>query len=205
MDINTRLEDEIIFAKRPMAKKVITTLNNKGIYTVADFINCSIEQLSNNLYAKKQFRAFQKILRCKYLGEPLPPDITLSKEYPSKERIRMNLNKDMMNLGFGEYNFNHVAETILIQNGTCKIIDIIFRLNEKFDYLKEFYIQYYNTEVKNGIDDVHVITSEKNNLVELKRELENLLNQRKILDKRISFLLDQINSITESRPRNTRK
>ena len=47
MDINTRLENEVLFdSQSSKGKNRIIALNEKGIFTVEDFINCDITNIT---------------------------------------------------------------------------------------------------------------------------------------------------------------
>ena len=204
MDLKTRLEDESIFAKKYQAGMTIKTLNEKGIFTVEDFINCDIAKVIHSS-SRKQLFAFQKILKYKYLGEPLAMDIILEKEYPDEIIIDRDLKRDIIKLGFGSYGFYSLAKEILNKKGSCKMIDIILRLDDKFDFLKEFYIEYYNTQIlKENVEEAPV-ESDKNSLDTLKNELVGLLNQRNALDTKIASLLEQINTLEGGKTNNARK
>lgn len=207
MDLKTKLCDESIFSERPYGIGITNRLVVKGIHTVEDFINCDIHQMSGSPGTQKQFRAFQKILRYKYLDEPLTTDILLEKEYNNEEKIEFALRKDMIKLGFSEYCFNGLAKEILDKNGSCKMIDIISSLDEKFDYLKDFYVAYYNTQKRkeNENKEEESIDNDKKSLDTLKNELVCLLNQRNELDTKISSLLEQINTRQGGKTNNARK
>lgn len=204
MDLKTRLENELIFAKIPHANLVISGFNEKGIFTVEDFINYDIEQIKS-YSMRKQYSAFQKILKYKYLGESFTMDIILEREYNDEAQIFCNLYRDITKLGFGNYHFELLAKEILNKKGSCKMIDIISKMSEKFDYLKKFYIEYYDTQMKKENIEKVSVDSDKKSLDTLKNELVSLLNQRNILDTRIALLLEQINTLEGGKTNNARK
>ena len=84
MDINTRLENEDLFdSQSSKGKNRIIALNEKGIFTVEDFINCDINNITKTSYIRSHYIAIQYALRYKYKGEPLVTD----DELHSQERI----------------------------------------------------------------------------------------------------------------------
>ena len=204
MDLKTRLENELIFAKIPHANLVISGFNEKGIFTVEDFINYDIEQIKS-YSTRKRYSAFQKILKYKYLGEPFTMDIILEREYNDEAQIFCNLYRDTTKLGFGDYHFELLAKEILNKKGSCKMIDIISIMSEKFDFLKKFYIEYYDSQMKKENIEKVSIDSDKKSLNTLKNELVSLLNQRNILDTKIALLLEQINTLEGGKTNNARK
>ncbi len=194
MDIKTRLNEETIFNKKPKGNLTITSLNKKGIFTVEDFINCNVNNITKDINRKIQFKAFQDILKYKYLNIPLNNDILLEKEY-TKTFQKTQLKKDTITLGFGEYSFSKLTEMILEKQSTCKMIDIITNLDNRHSYLRDFYIKYYENNLKN-IEKSQEISN--NNDIEklniLKDKLIILINKRNELDKEIISLLEQINN-----------
>lgn len=209
MDIKTRLEEEDIFAKRKKPAPVIDSLNKRGIYTVEDYINYDVEQNFYDSVRRKEFRAFQKILRYKYLGEPLLLDVILEKEISNEtENIRkfhQDVERNLMILGFN-FPGGLYAKKMIAQTGSCKIIDIILNdAPERYDFLKDFYIEYYNTKIKKENKEEIPVESDKGSLDTLKSELVSLLNQRNSLDTKISLLLEQINTLEGGKTNNARK
>lgn len=209
IDLNQiKLEDEIIFSKKPSGKLTITALNKKGIFTIENFINSDINQITSDSNRKKQFRAFQKILRYKYLGEPLTIDVILDREYKNEQEINLSLHDDMIGLGFGNYFWGNFPTEILAKKGSCKMRDVILYIHgrdEHFSFLTNFYVEYYNTQMKKDEKEEHIIENDKESLSTLKDELVTLLNQRNALDLKISTILEKINTLKGEKDLNARK
>lgn len=99
MDLKTELSKESIFIEKSQSVITINNLNKKGIYTIEDFINNDVEKITKTPTTRKTYRAIQKILRYKYLGEPLVLDIILDKEYDAKTS-KNQITNDLVTLGF---------------------------------------------------------------------------------------------------------
>ena len=212
MNLKTKLSDESIFYKKVQSNIAINRLNSKGIHTVEDFINGDVEKMTTSPRTRKVFRALQKILRYKYLNEPLILDIILEKEYDDKT-LECQLSKDLASLGFEVYHPEELAKKYLKKHGTCKMIDLlltktIFDVYDTYE-LRNFYIEYYNAQMKKKKDEKnetsHNIVENKEELEILKNELMVLLDQRDALDIKISSLLEQINTLEGSKNNNARK
>lgn len=205
MDLKTKLGEDGIFGKMERGKQIVTTLNKKGIFTVEDFINSDIDQIASHADVRKNYRAYQEILKYKYLGIPLTMDVLFEKQC-LKGRA---LEKDMGRLGFasyGAYAWERDITRISIENGgKCRYIDLLKELGSKFEYLTDFYIEYYNTQIKKENKEEELIENEKDSLDTLKNELVGLLNQRNALDAKIASLLEQINTLEGGKTNNARK
>jgi hypothetical protein len=82
MDINTRLENEVLFdSQSSKGKNRIIALNEKGIFTVEDFINCDITNITKTSYIRSHYIAIQYALKYKYKGEPLVTDVLLDRNF----------------------------------------------------------------------------------------------------------------------------
>ena len=205
MDLKTKLGEDIIFGKMERGKQVVTTLNKKGIFTVEDFINSDIDQIASHGNLRKNYRAYQEILKYIYLGVPLTMDVLLEKECS----MGNELNKHMSRLGFAGYGapiWESIIARISFKNGgKCRYIDLIKELSSKFEYLTDFYIEYYNTQLNKQNVEETPVESDKKSLDTLKNELIGLLNQRNALDTKIASLLEQINALEGGKTNNARK
>lgn len=195
-DTKINLNEEALFAEKPYVMRTINTLNKKGIFTVEEFINTDSRDLATDGNRRKQFRAFQEILKYKYLGTPMVIDVLLDKEYTSTND---SISNDLVTLGFGNSLWDGMAENFYKSKGPFKIIDFIMELDNSFDYLKFFYIEYYNSNNKLRKKNINGSTpsydKDKDYLESLKNELVNVLLQRKKLDEHISLLLAQISKL----------
>ena len=191
--IHDSIESEPLFFKRHQPRKVIKFLNEKGIYTIEDYINCDLEKIYEKGSSKKRMIATQKILKYKYLGEPFTLDVLLTKEYKSYLEVKKYFLKDLRTLGIDHTTYVNTALEILDQKGFVTIMDLIYtEMPERYDYLNEFYIEYYETQILNKSNEVT-----GDNLRELKKELESLIGERNKLDFKIALLQSQIIQIEE--------
>lgn len=198
MDLITRLENEpIFFSQMIKGKKRIEKLNKKGVFTIEDFINCDVEQLTSTDYLIKQYRAFQHILRYKYLNMPLVLDIILDKEY-NEIKFFSQFSRDLVKLGFGEVIFSNLAERLRKEDPSkpIKMIDLlktisIYVKNYQYQSLAQFYVDYYDQEILKQPN--HNIST--HSIEELKNQLTVLLIQRNELDSKISAIEQQISTL----------
>jgi len=191
--IHDSIENEPLFFKRHQPRKVIKFLNEKGIYTIEDYINCDLDIIYGKGSSKKRMIATQKILKYKYLGEPFTLDVLLTKEYTSYIDVKKYFLKDLATLGIDHTTYVNTALEILEQKGFVTIMDLIYtEMPKRYDYLNEFYIEYYETQILNKSNEVT-----GDNLRELKKELESLIGERNKLDSKIALLQSQIIQMEE--------
>ena len=121
MDINTRLENEDLFdSQSSKGKNRIIALNEKGIFTVEDFINCDITNITKTSYIRSHYIAIQYALRYKYKGEPLVTDVLLDRNFRvPRSKIALASHYDfyirnMTKLGFENYSTSQIGKKILI-------------------------------------------------------------------------------------------
>lgn len=195
MELKTKLEEEILFIKSPRPKLIINHLNKKGIFTVEDFINCDVEQMSSNSIRRKEFRAYQGILKYKYLGTPLVVDVLLEKEINGQITIR-ELTKALNTLGFNVHTNVHTENLSWDSSTMIKMIDYIRHISSgAYDNLKDFYIEYYDTQIKKQNSEEDIVESDKSSLEMLKTELISLVSRRDELNEKIKSLSEKINSL----------
>lgn len=84
MDVKTKLKDDkVVFANYESANalsRMIAKLNEKGVYTIEDLINCEKNILPYS--SRKTYAACAEIFKHEYLGQELVLDVLLEKEYP---------------------------------------------------------------------------------------------------------------------------
>lgn len=196
--IHDNIENEPLFSKREQPGKIIKFLNEKGIYTIDEFINCDLDAIYGKASNKKRMIAIQKILKYKYLGEPLTFDILLTKEYTTYWDIKKYFMKDLRTLGIDHTTYADRALDIVEQKGSVTIMDLMYtEIADNYNYLKEFYIEYYETKMINQSNEIST-----DNLKVLKKELESLIEERNKLDSKISLLQSQIIQMEESNTKN---
>lgn len=203
MGLKTKLIDEKLFSqKEPL---FFEHLEQKGIYTVEDYINADIKRLALALRRRHLHEAYRKILKYKYLGEPLVFDVLLEKKYGRKDESAMI--NDFRTLGFSEFDFLGDLRRLLVdlnpKDDYVKMIDIINNLPYMTKHIntKNFYIEYYNNVMKQEVNDKDV----KDVLESLKNELVILTKKSNELDKKISLLLEQINTFEGEKNINGKK
>lgn len=220
MDIKTRLESEELFdAQNAKGKNRIISLNEHGIFTVEDFINCDIASITKTSYLRRYYIAIQHALKYKYKGEPLISDILLDKEFEI-DRAKYGLGVSsyfrigiMGKLGFEIDPSTRIAKKLVenkmkknddyyqhsaAKNGGFKqdsyrvsIIEILKAIAESGDKLAQFYVEY---QEKKELDELQQITSSEI-LEKLKSEIVLLTSQRDELNDRISQLLEQVQKL----------
>ncbi len=207
MDIKTRLEDDKLlfprFLDSPSRASVLKELNKKGIFTVEDLINADIKIF--NIDFRKIYTAIIHAFRNAYLNEPLVYDVLLQKKYDAKKYNQAyECMKDIRRLGlvrnvseeaqpaiehiWYDYSGDLITMEYILQN-----ISVRSRVpNLKF-FLRSFYIDYLEKmkESKNSK------SNESTTLLELKIELQSLINMRKELDLKIDDLKEKINNHEE--------
>lgn len=205
MDVKIKLGEDRIFSKMERGKQIVTTLNKKGIFTVEDFINSNVEEIASHTSVRQNYRAYQEILKYIYLGVPLTMDVLLEKECS----MGKELEKHMSRLGLAGYGcraWENTINKIAFENGgKCRYIDLLKVIESKFEYLTDFYIEYYNTQIEKENKGEVTVESDKKSLDTLKKELISLLNQRNALDTKIALLLEQINTLEGGKTNNARK
>lgn len=208
MDIKTRLGEDIIFPKKFRGITSVETLNEKGIFTVEDFINCDVELISSSKQQSTQFRAFQDLFKSYYLGQSLIREPILENEYGIDDLD--NYLNDIEKLGYvtrGGY-YSGIFKAMLSGQSTVKMVEIL-RANipqdksvSKVGFLNELYVNYYDEKQKEKQASAE---QEIDSLITLKNELVSLLNQRNMLDTKIASLLEQINTLEGGKTNNARK
>lgn len=117
MNINTRLENEDLFdSQNAKGKNRIIALNEKGIFTVEDFINCDITNITKTSYIRSHYIAIQYALKYKYKGEPLVTDVLLDENFRvPRYKIAFGSHYDfyirsMTKLGFENYSMSQIEK-----------------------------------------------------------------------------------------------
>lgn len=229
MDIKTRLENEELFGYQPnVGKKRIVALNNKGIFTVEDFINCDITNITTTSYMRRYYIAVQHVLKYKYEDEPLVLDVLFDKEYKiGRERCGLGAPFKLhiggaTKIGFENSTFSEIAKKLLkhkmienddyyqhsaVKNGGFKkdsynvsIIEILKALAQSGDKLAQFYVDYYEKQILEEKPQTSSETLEK-----LKNEIVLLTTKRDELDEKIYQLKEQVQTLEGGNIVNGRK
>lgn len=229
MDIKTRLENEDLFdSQNVKGKNRITSLNEHGIFTVEDFINCDIVNITKTSYLRRYYIAIQHALKYKYKGEPLVSDVLLDKEFEfDRTKFGLGVSSNyrigiMEKLGFKVDPSTRIAKKIVenkmkanddyyqhsaAKNGGFKqdsykvsIIEILKSIAQSGDKLAQFYVEY---KEKQELEEKQQTSSET--LQKLKSEIVLLTTQRDELDERIRQLMEQVQTLEGGNIVNGRK
>ena len=205
MDINTRLENEVLFdSQSSKGKNRIIALNEKGIFTVEDFINCDITNITKTSYIRSHYIAIQYALKYKYKGEPLVTDVLLDRNFRvPRSKIALGSHYDfyirnMTKLGFENYSTSQIGKKILVNkmkenddyyqhriaaNGGIK--------QEYYNKLAQFYVDYQEQKsLEEGQQKSNTEILEK-----LKNEIVSLTTQRDKLDEKICQLTEKVQKL----------
>ena len=101
MDLNTKLKDETIFSDYKYSYKTLQALNKRGIITIKDFLDASIDDMTNDDYIKRKYIVYKHIFEYKYLGILLPFGDLLDKSFGHFDSIK----DEIRTLDFTEYDF----------------------------------------------------------------------------------------------------
>lgn len=94
----------------------IIALNERGIFTVEDFINCNITNITKTSYIRSHYIAIQYALKYKYKGEPLVTDVLLDRNFRvPRSKIALSSHYDfyiraMTKLGFENYSTSQIEK-----------------------------------------------------------------------------------------------
>jgi len=216
MDTNTRLENEDLFdSQNSKGKNRIISLNEQGIFTVEDFINSDVINITKTPYIRRYYTALQHALRYKYKGEPLAVDVLLDKVVKIDRSIcRFNSPEVKIriatNLGFEIFPIGRIAKDLAkkkmidnddfyqhsaVKNGGYKqdsyivtMMEIIKSLAQSGNKLAQFYVDYKEQkELEEKQQEEPSVTLEK-----MKSELVLLTAQRDKLDEMINLLTKQV-------------
>lgn len=226
MNENIRLEEEelLFIGNNPSTR--IKYLNEIGIFTVADYINADVTTLLEskaNGPMKELFVIYQQILSYKYRGQKMVRDVYLDREYhlvkndgdawgiltsapknaKSKEISSGRIDHNLCELGFLRF-FQGRRDFSFLQTEHISMIDAIKKIAEldsKFKPLSDFYVEYYEKEIKKSeTEELDV-----QNVTALKNEIVRLLSQRNKLDSKIAQLVEQVNALEGGSITNARK
>lgn len=203
LNIKTKLEDDEVLKISLETKKF---LNSIGIYTIEEFLNIKESDLPvtrNNVYL-----AMQYIYRNAYLNQELVYDVLLEKEYTLNNRGIKECSKDLDKLGLINKQAHGIATygiedyikshpeikdsntfnmRMIIENG------VAYRYSNILDYYKNYY------EVKKVEEST---VDDKDNLINLKEQIQQLISQKDNLDQQIDVLQNRINEITGDKKTN---
>ena len=222
MDIKDRLESIDLFEPQSATgKNRIISLNNKGIFTVEDFINCDIDGLTKTSYIRREYKAIQHVLRYKYKGEPLVLDVLLDKSFSLRRSDVMGLTttpyfnaieKSFRRIGLGGLTASHIAIKLakekMVDNhdfysydavdGKFKkdkyevlVIDILKHMAQKGSKLAKFYVEY---QEKKELEERQQHSPSEHNSSEV---LENLKSTIVLLTSQRDALDEKIRQLTE--------
>lgn len=230
MDINTRLENEVLFdSQSSKGKNRIIALNERGIFTVEDFINCDITNITKTSYIRSHYIAIQYALKYKYNGEPLVTDVLLDRNFRvPRSKIALGSHYDfyiraMAKLGFENYSMSQIGKKILVNkmkenddyyshriaaNGGIKqeyynvsMMEILKVKAQSGDKLAQFYVDYQEQKsLEEGQQKSNTEILEK-----LKNEIVSLTAQRDKLDDKIRQLTEQVQKLEGGNISNGRK
>ena len=233
MNENIRLEDEeLLFVGLDPARR-IKILNDMGIFTVKDFLDTDevvLLGLKTNGRTKNSFVVYHQILKYKYRGQKMVRDVYLDKEYhrgtsaPSDSKkyvlAKESLYVAIRDLGLYDQYIQHLNahefHKLYEQDQISMIeaIKLISQIVPKYKKLCDFYIEYYQKEIKKSPElDSNELDSLKNQLVELdsneldslKNQLVELVRQKAVLDSEIARLVEQVNTLEGGNITNGRK
>lgn len=211
MDLNTKLEDEVLFsANESGCKRRVGILKKKGIFTIEDFINTDIDSLISTKEIAIQFKALQKILRYKYLGETLVQDVILDNKY-NKDMIG-KLYNDLCRLGFYKasygYRFKEIVYSVVTRNESdnLKILDFLREIalkstSSQAKVIAQFYVDYYDKNLNKQQDE----NISPGSIEDLKKQLVTLVAQVNKLNDKMAELIEQVNSLEGGSITNGRK
>ncbi len=229
MDINTRLENEDLFdSQNAKGKNRIVALNNKGIFTVEDFINCDIATITSTSYLRNYYVAIQYALKYKYKGEPLVTDVLLEQEFEI-DRFRVRHASPQIHirfakkLGFENYMISQIVkgeirnkmeenkdfyQRDIAKSGGFKqqyyyisMMEILKVIAQSGDKLAQFYVDYQEQKsLEEGQQKSNTEILEK-----LKNEIVSLTTQRDKLDEKIRQLTEQVQKLEGGNISNGRK
>ena len=199
MDENIKLEDEELLFVGINPEPRIKVLNDMGIFTVQDFLDVDetvLSELKNNGNTKNPFIVYQQILKYKYREQKMDRDIYLDREYrkipnvypaltsaPSDSKKSVledeNIYFALKDLGLcnrakgrGRY-FDKLYD--YDQISMMDAIKLISQEVPKYKKLCDFYIEYYEKEIKKSTE----LTSEDKTPEELenmsKEELQQII------------------------------
>lgn len=219
LDVKTLLhEDEVLFAGINMGCALSKLNQNYNIKTVEDFINFDFKNTKLSKQSKLNYIAYQRILRSKYLNQPLEIEDILRK--PNIESLLTKYNSDGVQyqlvskfsqlgfLGFGGFinGFNiYVKEKLDNKDYDISIIEF---LSKKYNYyinrppifnnisrpLTIFYVDYYNEYLKDEpiVGSKEIVSTNNIALDFLKKERADLIKMRDNINEKIDLLSNKI-------------
>lgn len=225
MDENIRLEDEELLFIGIDPTSRIKKLNDMGIFTIKDFLDTDevvLLGLKNNGWTKNPFVVYHQILKYKYRGQKMVRDVYLDREYhkvpnvydvltsaPSDSKITIlrdgNIGFALKDLGLYDQAIPHLHArefAKVYEHDQISMIDAIKLISQmvpKYKKLCDFYIEYYEKEIKKSTE------LDSNELESLKNQLVELIRQKANLDSEIASLIEQVNSLEEGNIKNARK
>lgn len=238
MDIKTRLEDDpILFmsVKSLTARgQMIKYLEERGIITIEDLINCSPTYFKG--YRKAVYNAMIEVYKHEYLGEPLVTDVLFDKEYEHSDSGYQECSRDLERLGLKGVSerrsaiFYRIisffeADEKCVKKGTGYYDPDVWKVfpSEKYNG-KKFNIEqllidhaieskgvnlssYYLNymEQKRKEQQVNIGIDDSATLSDLKKQFQSLLEMRDNLDAQIQSIQESIERIERGENENVRK
>ena len=219
LDVKTLLhEDEVLFAGINKGGALFKLNQNYNIKTVEDFINFDFKNTKLSKQSKLNYIAYQRILRSKYLNQPLEIEDILRK--PNIESlltkynsygVQYQLDRNFRQLGFLGYGgfvdgfSDYVKEKLDNKDYDISIIGFLSKsynhyinrppiFNNICRPLTIFYVEYYNEHLKEEpISESNEIVSTNNIALDfLKKERADLIKMRDNLNEKIDLLSEKI-------------
>lgn len=219
LDVKTLLhEDEVLFAGINKGCALFKLNQNYNIKTVEDFINFDFENTKLSKASKLNYIAYQRILRSKYLNQPLEIEDILRKQNIeplltkyNRDGVQYQLDSKFRQLGFLGYGgfidgfSDFVKRKLDNKDYDISIIEFLSKsynhyINRPHIYnnicrpLTLFYVDYYNEHLKEEpIGESNEIVSSNNIALDfLKKERADLIKMRDNLNEKIGLLSEKI-------------
>lgn len=197
MDENIKLEDEELLFVGINPEPRIKVLNDMGIFTVQDFLDVDetvLSELKNNGNIKNPFIVYQQILKYKYREQKMDRDIYLDREYrkiPNVYSVLTSAPSDSKKSVLEDENIYFALKDLGLFNrakGRGRYFDKLYDYDQismmdaiklisqevpKYKKLCDFYIEYYEKEIKKSTE----LTSEDKTPEELENMSEEELQQ----------------------------
>ena len=190
MDLETRLEDEILFGMGT-GKLKIHYLKENGINTIKEFLSCDIDNTGSNEKSREYYRGMKDLLSNKYLDTPLVRDSLLDEEIIITDEIHNTVeeinNKYLNKLCIKTPIGGPVRDLLLIDKiERIKVIDFIryltrVKTGEELNILN-YYIDYYDNKIYLDAASQEILDNIK----------KQLINQNKNLDEKIQIINEQV-------------
>lgn len=211
MNIKTRLEDDTVLYSYLDNKSRNTTfrhINALGVYTIEDLLNMDVSDFPST--SIKTYFAVQQVFKCAYLGEELPYEEAIRKEYAVNYDGYVEASKNLSLIGITCYNPNKI-NIILSKYGfdknTADSVSMETILNAAIEFrenkgikgcLAKFYINHIHGKNKNSTKKELNSINSSFELRYIREKIETMVSLRDELDHHIEELKKKAD-ILESR------